>query len=73
MENMELSRAEIKARIKEREAQGKPTRKLREALSRKNRAWNVTKSSNEIEREIAERKAAGKPTRHLEDELRSRR
>lgn len=69
MENMELSKWEIKRRIEEREAQGKPVGRLREALSAKNRELNSTKSTEEIMTEIKDRHALGKPVGQLLDEL----
>ena len=72
MENMDLGIDEIKERISERKGKRKPTGKLEQALNVKNRALNVTKSSEQIRQEISERRAEGKPTKQLEDELNSR-
>ncbi|OGZ17853.1 MAG: hypothetical protein A2V72_00755 [Candidatus Nealsonbacteria bacterium RBG_13_37_56] len=64
-ENREVPTPELERRKAEREAEGKPVRRINQEL-------NTRKSSSDIRSEITQREAMGKPAGDLRRELGSR-
>lgn len=71
-DNSHLSREEIRRRINQRNASGKPIGRLVSELRSRNNANHAHMSDSAIYQRIADRKRQGKPTGQLRRVLRDR-